>query len=176
MTTEIPIPKDCALHSHQAGASFADCFFTLVPHSELSALDVYHLMAKATPAWVEALMRVRNLVVRAFGLKNLGAMAQVQDGPVQLGQRLGLFEVVSIAPTELVLQDKDRHLNVIVSLQLQPHSAAQDALTLSTVVQTHNALGRAYMFFVGPAHKIIVPAVLRRATQTIGASLRQSPA
>jgi Protein of unknown function (DUF2867) len=176
MVAETPIPNDCILHPRQAGANFADCFCTLVPRSNLSALDIYRAVAKRTPAWVEALMRVRNLIVQAFGLKNLGAMAHVQNGPVQPGQRLGLFEVSSISPVELVLQDNDRHLTVQLSLQKRTHTATHDAITLSTVVHTHNTLGRAYMLVVGPAHKLIVPAVLRQATAAIQRALRQSTA
>ena len=33
---------------------------------------------------------------------------------------------------------------------------------VSTVVHIHNAMGRLYMFFVAPAHRIIAPATMAR--------------
>ncbi|MEO6016579.1 MAG: DUF2867 domain-containing protein, partial [Polaromonas sp.] len=86
------------------------------------------------------------------------------------------FEVVSVSPDELVLQDDDKHLLVQLSVLKQPHDDVHDRLTISTVVHIHNTLGRIYMAFVGPAHKVIAPAVARRAAPAVAHSLRQSGA
>lgn len=72
------------------------------------------------------------------------------------------------------MQDDDKHLIVQLSVLKQTHDDTHDKLTLSTVVHIHNTLGRVYMVFVGPAHKVIAPAVLRRAPQAVATSLRQS--
>ena len=119
-------------------------------------------------------MRLRNHVVQPFGLKNLGNIANVPPGEAIPGKRMGLFEVVSSSPHELVLQDNDKHLLVQLSVFKQAHDNLNDKLTLSTVVHVHNAMGRIYMAFVGPAHKVIAPAVLRRAPHAVAAGLRQS--
>ena len=139
----------------------------------MTATELYRTITSQTPGWVMALMRLRNQMVRPFGLKNLGSMADVPAGEAIPGKRMGLFQVVSSNPQELVLQDNDKHLLVQLSVLKQAHDSVHDKLTLSTVVHIHNALGRIYMAFVGPAHKVIAPAVLRRAPQAVAASLRQ---
>ena len=174
MTRSVAIPAACQLSTRQADADFADAYEALVPASHLTATEIYRAITHQTPGWVEGLMRLRNQVVQLFGLKNLGTLATVPPGEAVPGKRMGLFEVVSSSPNELVLQDDDKHLIVQLSVFKQPHDEVHDKLTLSTVVHIHNTLGRVYMFFVGPAHKVIAPAVLRRAPQAVATSLRQS--
>ncbi|WP_372826791.1 DUF2867 domain-containing protein [Polaromonas sp.] len=174
MTRSVRIPAGSALAATQHDADFADAYEVLVPNSALTATEIYRGITRQTPGWVEGLMRLRNKVVQPLGLKDLGAMAMVPPGEAVPGQRMGLFEVVSVAPDELVLQDNDKHLVVQLSILKQTHDSTHDKLTLSTVVHIHNTLGRVYMAFVGPAHKLIAPAVVRRAPQAVLASLRQS--
>lgn len=163
MTHPVPIPATCALAASQHDADFADAYEVLVPASALTATEIYRAITRRTPAWVEKLMWLRNRLVQPLGLKNLGAMSAVREGEALPGQRMGLFEVVSSNAHELILQDDDKHLVVQLSVLKQAHDDKHDRLTLSTVVHVHNTLGRAYMFFVGPAHKVIAPAVMRRA-------------
>ena len=174
MTQSVPIPTSSQLSSLQHDADFADAYEILVPRTTLTATEMYRAITSQTPGWVEALMRLRNHVVQPFGLKNLGSIANVPPGEAIPGKRMGLFEVVSSSPHELVLQDNDKHLLVQLSVLKQTHDDAYDKLTLSTIVHVHNTLGRVYMAFVGPAHKLIAPAVVRRAPQAVAASLRQS--
>jgi hypothetical protein len=171
----VPIPAACALATTGHDADFADAYEVLVPASGFSATEIYRALSRHTPGWINQLMRLRNQVVQPLGLKDLGGLSAVPSGDAAPGQRMGLFEVVSVAPEELVLQDDDKHLVVQLSVLKQNHDAAHDKLTLSTVVHIHNRLGRAYMLFVGPAHKIIAPALLRRAPAAV-AGLRQSEA
>ena len=175
MTTRaVPLPAGCALAATQHDADFADAYEVLVPASSFTATEIYRALSRQTPGWIARLMRLRNQVVQPLGLKDLGALSVVASGDAVPGQRLGLFEVVSVAPDELVMQDDDKHLVVQLSVLKQTHDDAHDKLTLSTVVHIHNTLGRVYMAFVGPAHKIIAPAMLRRAPQAVATSLRQS--
>lgn len=176
MTRAVAIPADCQLYTRQHDADFADAYEALIPTSSLTATEIYRAITRQTPGWVEGLMRVRNQLVKPFGLKNLGTMTSVEPGEAMTGKRLGLFEVVSSQINELVLQDNDKHLLVQLSVFRQRHDDTHDRLTLSTVVHVHNLLGHVYMAFVGPAHKVIAPAVLRRAPQAVAASLRESKA
>lgn len=176
MTRTVPLPANCQLAATQHDADFANAHETLVPASSLSATAIYCALMQQTPGWVDALMTLRNQVVRPLGLKDLGLLSSVAASAAVPGQRLGIFEVVSVSDKELVLQDNDTHLLVQLSVLKQPHDASHDKLTISTVVHTHNTLGRIYMAFVAPAHKVIAPAVARRASLAVANTLRQSPA
>jgi len=78
-----------------------------------------------------------------------------------IGDRIGIFTLVYLAQDEVIMGDNDKHLNVQVSIYRQ-HTPQGCDLTVTTVVHNHNWLGRLYMVFVAPAHKVIVRAMLRR--------------
>lgn len=167
MAKEVPILSDCSLYQSAQTAYFADAFETLVPRNNLTATQLYGAVMRNTPDWVDTAMRVRNRIVRLFGLKDLGALSDVHmqaEQPLQPGQRVGIFTFAYATPTELVMQDNDKHLSVQIAVIKQPLDAVHDRVIACTVVHTHNVLGRLYMLPVGPAHKhIVVPAVLNRA-------------
>ena len=158
------IPEDIEISRHLDGAHFNDCFSVSLPSTGQSALESYLEAVARTPAWVNRLMALRNRVVGLFGLKNLGHLGQVDTGkPVRayrVGDRVGIFSLLYLADEEVILGDSDKHLQVRVSVSKRPNGQG-DTVSVSTVVHINNLLGRAYMLFVGPVHKLIVPATLR---------------
>jgi hypothetical protein len=171
---EVPIPADCSLHESARSAYFADAFTTLVPRSDLTATQLYGAVMRSTPKWVDNAMLARNRIVRWFGLKDLGALSAVPtmaDHGLQPGQRIGIFTFAHATPTELVMQDTDKHLSVRIAVIKQSVDAVHDRVIACTVVHTHNLLGRLYLVPVGPAHKHIVPAVLRRAHAAVASTM-----
>lgn len=157
------IPTESALSRYAAEADFSDAYHTANPLPALSALQIWLETVKKTPRWIALAMHMRNAVVRRLGLKDLGSLTELdlfktaQD--YQVGDRLGIFTIVSIAAGELVLCDRDKHLDVYLSL-CKVHAGR--GVVVSTAVKTHNLLGRLYMLPVKPMHRRIVPAVLSR--------------
>lgn len=159
---DIPASSEIALSLN--GAHFYDCYHTPIESNAPSALEIYLGIVKKTPAWVNALMALRNRVVSLVGLKNLGHLGEIRGKPAsayRVGDRVGVFSLRYLSENEIILGDSDKHLNVCVSVCKQT-SGEQHTVALSTVVYIHNTLGRVYMFFVAPVHKMIAPAVLAR--------------
>ncbi len=156
------VPPESQLQAQLAGASFHDAYCVENPHPERSALALWMQTLGRTPRWVDAAMRTRNAIVKRMGLKDLGHLSQIDPNrPLQdyrLGERVGIFTVLYISDDEVVMGDDDKHLDVQVSLL----KTADHKAVVSTVVHIHNLLGRIYMFFVAPAHRIIAPSVLSR--------------
>jgi hypothetical protein len=174
---EIPIPTDCSLHASAQSAYFADAFTTLVPRSDLTATQLYGAVMRSTPKWVDNAMHARNRIVRLFGLKDMGALSAMpvkSEQAPQPGQRMGIFTFAHATPTELVMQDTDKHLSVQIAVIKQTVDAVHDRVIACTVVHTHNLLGRLYLLPVGVAHKHIVPAVLRRAHAAVASAMLAS--
>lgn len=146
------------------GAFFHDAWAIQAARPELSPLEQFLRAARATPAWVAGCMRLRNRLVQPFGLKNLGDMAALPPerdvGSYRVGDRVGIFTLFEQHPDELLLGDRDRHLDVTLSV----HQAG-GVVTLTTVVHIHGLLGRLYMLPVAPMHHLIAPAVLRKVGQ-----------
>ena len=160
----VPVDSGNVLHAQLPGADFVHACRATVPRGARSALQAYKDMASTVPAWFDGLMAVRNGGMRLLGMKDLGSLRAVQDAtePVP-GQRLGIFTVQRCTREAIVLEDDDRHLHVQLALQWRG-----DALEIATVVHTHNAFGRLYMLPVAPAHRVIVPHLLRRQVRGYG--------
>jgi hypothetical protein len=157
------LPPGSRIAQTLPGSDFADCyqFDDLWPQE--SAFETYLRLVSRTPGWMNALMAMRNQIVRLVGLKHLGNFSTaVQEKPAsayQPGDRVGIFVLRHVQDDEVLVYDDDKHLHV--QLSLVKHTVdGKPKLSLSTVVHIHNRLGRFYMTIVGPAHRIIVPHML----------------
>lgn len=145
------------------GNDFADCYQFGDLWPDKNALETYLTLVTRTPGWMNALMAMRNWVVRLVGLKHLGSLATAVHakaaGDDKVGDRVGIFCLEHLQDDEVVLYDNDKHL--LVQLSLVKHTVdGKPKVSLGTVVHIHNRLGRCYMAIVGPAHSLIVPRML----------------
>jgi hypothetical protein len=130
----------------------------------LSVEEVYRAVFGHWPAWVRVLMHLRGVVV-LLGLRHpsdaeLEAKAahSFDQSRYQVGQRVGIFSIRSIEPDELIVGDDDKHLDFRISI-----FKASQTVTVSTVVEIHNTLGRVYMLVVKPFHRLIVRTMVENA-------------
>ena len=140
-----------------SGAQFADAFSIEVSDRALDARRAAERMMARQPRWAEALVSLRNLLVAPLGLKTSGASPGVPR------DMIGIFPVVSETPGRLIAGFNDSHLDFRVVVDVTaPGSDRQ--VTLTTLVKTHNWLGRTYLAIIMPFHRLIVPALLRQVT------------
>lgn len=160
-----PVPPFSALQASLPTAYFHDCYTVTLPPDARSPLEIYLSVVSRTPRWVDALMRVRNWVVARLGLKDLGPLSGVDlrqpASAYHVGDQLGIFKLQALHPQEVILGENDRHLDVKVSVAKQDEPG-RSVVSVSTVVHVHNRLGRLYMLFVAPAHRVIAPATVAR--------------
>ena len=107
------------------------------------------------PRWAEALLSLRNVLVAPLGLKTSGA------SPTAPRDMIGIFPVVSEAPDRLIAGFNDRHLDFRIVVDVTPPGDVRQ-VTATTLVKTHNWLGRTYLAIIMPFHRLIVPALLRQ--------------
>jgi hypothetical protein len=108
----------------------------------------------ALPAWIMTLIRIRDVIVRPFGLKtgkDIGAEAKKT--------RETFFTKIAQTENELVMGECDRHLDFRVSVLAD---RASSLVFLTTLVHYNNSGGKFYFFFVKPFHKIIVKSAMRK--------------
>lgn len=164
--TAIKVPCSSDISKQLQGADYFDCYEIPLDHAGRSALEIYLGVISKTPAWVNFLMAARNRVVWFFGLKNLGHLGDLQKAKAasdyRIGDRIGIFTLLSNTDNEVIMGDSDKHLDVKVSI-CKLVQDGKESVASTTVVHIHNLLGRVYMLFVIPFHKLIVPAVLVRA-------------
>ena len=138
-----------------AGAQFVDAYRVEMDGAALDAREAARRMFARSPRWAEALLSLRNLVVAPLGLKTSGA------GERAAGGMIGIFPVVSETSERLVAGFNDSHLDFRVVVDVMPAGAGQQVIA-TTLVRTHNWLGRAYLAIILPFHRLIVRSMLRR--------------
>ena len=138
-----------------AGAHFADAFQIEIEDRDLDARRAAERMMARQPRWAEALLSLRNFLVAPLGLRTSGAgLAAPRD-------MIGIFPVVSETPDRLIAGFNDRHLDFRVVVDVTPPGDVRQ-ITATTLVLTHNWLGRVYLAIIMPFHRLIVPALLRQ--------------
>ena len=138
-----------------AGAQFVDAYRVAVGGHALDARTAAEKIFARSPRWIEALLRLRNLVVAPFGLKTSGR------GEPATGGMVGIFPVVSETPERLVAGFNDHHLDFRVVVDVAAVADGQQ-VTTTTLVKTHNRLGRTYLTGIMPFHRLISRTMLRQ--------------
>jgi len=138
-----------------AGAQFIDAYRIEIGGGILDAREAATKMFARSPRWVEALLNLRNLIVAPLGLKTSGS------GERATGGMIGMFPVVSETPERLVAGFNDSHLDFRVIVDVATVGAGQQ-VTATTLVRTHNRLGRIYLATIMPFHRLVVRAMLRQ--------------
>lgn len=134
------LPRASALWSRHQPGDFLDCYSVASALSPREAAD----RGLRLPGWADALLRLRNILVRPFGLKT-----GEPDRPI--------FPICLDTEDELVLGTDDRHLDFRIGLIRQG-----GRIFLSTWVHPHNIWGRAYLRLVMPFHILIVRGAVAR--------------
>jgi hypothetical protein len=142
-----------------AGAQFADAFRVTVADADLDARGAAARILSRRPRWVEALLDLRNMIMAPFGLKTSGA------GEPNAGGMVGIFPILSETPERMVAGFDDHHLDFRVVVDVAPANGGRD-VTTTTLVLTHNWLGRAYLAVIMPFHRLIAKTLLRQVCLT----------
>ncbi len=138
-----------------AGAQFIDAYSLMVNDAALDARHAAEKMTTRWPRWVRALHHLRNRLVAPLGLKT---PAPTGNGAPD---RVGIFPVISERPDRLVAGLDDAHLDFRLVVDVAG-TGADRRVTATTLVLTHNLLGRLYLALILPFHRLIVPSMLRQ--------------
>ena len=136
-----------------AGAQFIDAFRAEVGAAQLNAREACTRMVLHGPRWIDALTRLRNILVTPFGLKKSG------EGAYAPGGLIGLFPVVSETPERLVAGFDDYHLNFRIVVDVAGEATLRH-VTVTTLVKTNNVLGRTYLALITPFHKLVARSMM----------------
>lgn len=141
-----------------AGAQFIDAFRVEIGAATTNAREACTRMVLHGPRWIDALLRLRNILVSPFGLRTSG------EGAPAPGGLIGLFPVLSETPERLVAGFDDSHLDFRIVVDVAG-MAADRQVTSTTLVRTHNLLGRTYLALIMPFHKLVVRSMMGRIVE-----------
>lgn len=142
-----------------SGAQFIDAFRVDLAGRAIDARNAAERMLGHPPAWIEALLTLRGVLVAPFGLKASGK----DENPPR--ETIGRFPILAQTPDRLVAGFNDKHLDFRVVVDVAASGTDSDAgqqVTATTLVRTHNLFGRIYLAIILPFHRVIAPAMLRK--------------
>jgi hypothetical protein len=141
-----------------AGAQFIDAYSVEIGERTLDARQACVRMMLHGPRWIDALTSLRNILVTPFGLKTSG------EGAPAPGGMIGLFPVLSETPERLVAGFDDYHLDFRVVVDVAGDAAGR-RVTTTTLVRTHNFLGRTYLALIKPFHRLVARSMMRQIVE-----------
>lgn len=151
------VPVDPATLALFPQARMSDAYRLVVDEEELDAAAAASRMFGHAPWWIRTLLAMRNRLVAPLGLKTGRETTKISS------RRIGFFPIITETPERVVLGLDDRHLDFRIAIDVAPLGGAQRQITATTLVRTHNLLGRFYLAAVMPFHRVIVPAMLTQA-------------
>ena len=159
-----PLPAGSAV-SQYPDIDYSDCFRTTLPGTK--PIRPEKLMAAfwtTMPGWLALLFKIRNVLVRPFGLKTEDSKdREALKEALEKGGNYSLMTVVAKTANEMVVSLDDKHLKAYLSVYVEDRN-----VSLSTLVQYHNKLGVAYFALIRPFHKIVVKSMLRHTIRAQG--------
>ena len=141
-----------------AGADFVDAYRVDIGAQALDARQACVRMVLHGPRWIDALLKLRNIAVAPLGLKTSG------EGAPAPGGLIGLFPVLSETPERLVAGFDDYHLDFRIVVDVAGEATGRQ-VTSTTLVRTHNLLGRIYLTVIMPFHKLVVRGMMGRIVE-----------
>ncbi len=154
MSVAVTPPEDALLLL--PGAQFADSYRVDIAGPAIGPRLAARRMLARSPPWVRTLMTMRNAIMAPFGVQvpawNVAATPS----------KIGIFPLVSETADRLVAGFDDKHLDFRLIVDVS-NSVAGQFVTATTVVKTHNVLGRSYLAAIMPFHRLIVRQMLRQA-------------
>ena len=143
------------------GAQFGDAYQMTVEGQNLDPLEAARRAVYGAPSWINVLLRLRTILVKPFRLKPGADPAREKA----TADNIGIFPILDRKPERLILGMNDRHLDFRLLVDVKDLGGSRQSVTASTIVKTHNALGRVYLAIVKPFHRIIVPAMIAKAAK-----------
>jgi hypothetical protein len=127
--------------------------------------ELYLALFAHHPRWARWLLVLRGLLVAPFGLRRtrMADLDRVEIKPAYaVGDKIARFTLFAESDDEIVTGADDRHLDFRVSVR-RWSDRGTSRIALSTVVQPHNAFGRAYLRVILPFHRFGVRTILANA-------------
>jgi hypothetical protein len=151
-------PSDGVVAESYGDADFIDAYVVRLPSDVPYPMkEIADRAFGSRAGWITVLLRIRDATMSRAGVKTTDDMRGSQPLP----GRVDFFPVLSEQEHEIVMGEDDRHLDFRLSLQRRFDQEGAFVIA-TTVVRSHNLLGRAYLAAVRPFHDVVARSSLSR--------------
>ncbi|MGH1351415.1 MAG: DUF2867 domain-containing protein [Methyloligellaceae bacterium] len=141
-------------HSAFLEATWGDKFQLSTTNRFDSAYAAAEQMIGTQPAWLNMLLKTRDVIVSPFGLKTMKDISATKT------KMVGIFPVLKETENQLIAGADDKHLNFRLVINRKQNDN-QTLISVTTLVKINNVLGKAYLTTIMPFHRFIVQHSLR---------------
>lgn len=135
--------------------------YTIDNADNITADSIQIAIWTVMPVWVENLFKLRNLLVRPFGLKSGGKDRKELRQCIETGGSTDMVTELGKTPNETLIRLDDRHLQAYLSIYIQNIDAGKRCIKAITLVKFRSWLGYVYFYAIMPFHKIVVKRMLK---------------
>lgn len=156
-----------ALVNKYLPVNYKDIFECTIENAPMiTADDIQVAFWTVNPKWLENLYRIRNTLVKPFGLKgDENRNREEIERCISEGGNYGLMSVPDKSENETVLYLSDKHLSAHLSVYIE-YEGNKQIISVITLVKFHNWLGYTYFYAICPFHHIVVRKMLKYAVKT----------
>jgi hypothetical protein len=153
-------PRSSRLYLYCNAADYCDSFSTNCKND--SSIEDITSKVFALPPWVGWLIRTRDYLVAPFGLRTSPEISGQNSRQHGSDKTNAPFALLETSPCEIIMHEKDVHLNFWVSVLYQ-----ENKIHLTTALVYNNKWGRLYFAAVKPFHSLII----RRSLMSLNSKL-----
>ena len=161
--TATDLPSNSVITDFITKKDFEDCYSFTISNNTKTNQELYIDIFSSAPKWVDSMMTIRNKIVSLFGLKT--EMSRNVNTDFQVGEKVGIFNIMEIQENEIIAGEDDKHLDFRVSILRKIDK--ETTVYVSTLVHYNNWFGKAYFFIIKPFHKAIVKSLARKASKKL---------
>jgi hypothetical protein len=133
-------------------ADYSDCFSRCIKAREAFTVDtLFNMMFCDFPWPVRMLFKIRNAIVKPFGLK----------GGISFKEH-----IIERNPEEIIVGMDDKHLSFWASVYCSAPVEGCQTVAVTTVVRFNNLLGRLYFSAIWLFHKLLVGSLCGRLSES----------
>ena len=166
LVTKVSFPINTLFNPTENQVHYSDCYQLELPKGKCSEAEtLVRLFLSGFPVWIRGLFALRNILVTPFGLSTGEGTKLTVEEPLRKGSNIGIFEVLQLTETEILLYANDKHLAAWLLFTIVGNEIK--TLKATTAVHFINRLGRIYFFIIKPFHKLIIRQLLQNLHKTL---------
>ncbi|GGK09304.1 DUF2867 domain-containing protein [Parabacteroides faecis] len=155
------IPPDSLINQYLP-ANYSDSFECETDSDKkITPDDIQVSFWTTMPGWVNQLFKLRNLLVKPFGLQAGEGKIQEFKECIRSGGNCSFASVTDKSPQETIVCLDDKHLCAYLSIHIENLEGNRKKIRSITVVHFHYWLGYVYFYTICPFHYLVVRNMLR---------------
>lgn len=161
----VKIPTDSMIATYLP-VNYHDTFLCTINNTEnISPDDIMVAFWTTMPKWLDILFKIRNLLVKPFGLQTGKRSTEELENAIRNGTEQGLMSVVEKSVNETIISLDDKHLKAYISVYIEEEK--DKSIYITTLVKFHNMLGVIYFYAICPFHIMVVRNMFKSAMKNL---------